>query len=208
MRMVSRVMSLRNSAKAFCQLVQSPCRSHSAGDCGGGALAFHWARALHSFVSRESHAPNNFRCRSLWGRGRGRGMVSAPDPTLDEAAAAAGAALALDNRVPATVITGFLGSGKVPLFSFHPPIFSLFSSSFFFWYGKIKKKVKSFWLNFPYLYHLSSLRRAVYVENGIVYNWEFSFWNADYTPESHSHIPTWQADSCHWKWGIHFHLPL
>lgn len=37
-------------------------------------------------------------------------MVSAPNPNFDEAAS-----LALDNRVPATVITGFLGSGKTTL---------------------------------------------------------------------------------------------
>ncbi|KAI9083957.1 hypothetical protein K1719_034215 [Acacia pycnantha] len=41
-----------------------------------------------------------------------RGMVCAPNYNLDEAGAAA---LARDDRVPATVITGFLGSGKTTL---------------------------------------------------------------------------------------------
>ena len=51
-------------------------------------------RSIHSLASRQFNAP------------------TVQNSLLHEAAAAA--ALARDDRVPATVITGFLGSGKVP----------------------------------------------------------------------------------------------
>lgn len=65
-------------------------------------------RALHSVVSRSSHP--------FYRRGIlppfSRFMVSDSSPRLDLAEAVS-SALDIDSRVPATVITGFLGSGKV-----------------------------------------------------------------------------------------------
>ncbi|XP_021890084.1 uncharacterized protein LOC110808790 isoform X1 [Carica papaya] len=66
---------------------------------------FHFLRSFLS-ISPESHSrcsllPRNFRCFS-----------SELNLNLDEAGASS---LAVDNRVPATVITGFLGSGKTTL---------------------------------------------------------------------------------------------
>lgn len=52
---------------------------------------------------------------SSGGRGRCRGVASQSNTTLhnnDEAGEASASALGVDKRVPATVITGFLGSGK------------------------------------------------------------------------------------------------
>ncbi|RWW68101.1 hypothetical protein BHE74_00024394 [Ensete ventricosum] len=79
-------------------------------------------RALHSVASRSS--------RPLYRRGIlppfSRFMVSASSPRLDLAEAVS-SALDIDSRVPATVITGFLGSGKV--------------SSLFFFYFSISNVV-------------------------------------------------------------------
>lgn len=61
--------------------------------------AFQFVRSLHSLISRRRDV---------------RGFVSEPGYRIEEAGAAA---LGLDDRVPATVITGFLGSGKVGIFS-------------------------------------------------------------------------------------------
>ncbi|KAL9327229.1 hypothetical protein ACSQ67_007874 [Phaseolus vulgaris] len=68
--------------------------------------AFPFIRTLHSLVAPHS---NTTKFRYPYS-GTFRGMVSAPDPNLHEAPS-----LALDNRLPATVITGFLGSGKTTL---------------------------------------------------------------------------------------------
>ncbi|KAK7346248.1 hypothetical protein VNO80_20763 [Phaseolus coccineus] len=68
--------------------------------------AFPLIRTLHSLVAPHS---NTAKFRYPYS-GTFRGMVSAPDPNLHEAPS-----LALDNRLPATVITGFLGSGKTTL---------------------------------------------------------------------------------------------
>ncbi|XP_010056198.2 P-loop guanosine triphosphatase YjiA isoform X3 [Eucalyptus grandis] len=58
-------------------------------------------RSLHSLISRRRDV---------------RTFVSEPDYRVEDGAgAAAAAALGLDDRVPATVITGFLGSGKTTL---------------------------------------------------------------------------------------------
>ncbi|XP_061342520.1 uncharacterized protein LOC133288716 [Gastrolobium bilobum] len=93
--MATRCITLRTTAKTLLRRLQSPAQDSS--------------RAFHSFVLRESHARNFHNPYS----GSFRGIVSAPNHNLDEPAGAA--ALSLDNRVPATVITGFLGSGKTTL---------------------------------------------------------------------------------------------
>ncbi|KAG5108196.1 hypothetical protein JHK84_045103 [Glycine max] len=92
-------MTLRTSAKTLFHHLQPPVQD--------SRCAFHLIRTLHSFVARDSD-PRKF--RNSFFSGTFRGMVSAPNPNFDEAAS-----LALDNRVPATVITGFLGSGKTTL---------------------------------------------------------------------------------------------
>ncbi|TKY58484.1 COBW domain-containing protein 2 [Spatholobus suberectus] len=96
--MATRYTTLRTSAKTLFQHLQSPVQDSRS--------AFHLIRTLHSFVARDSDPP---KFRNSYS-GTFRGMVSAPNHNLDEAAS-----LALDNRVPATVITGFLGSGKTTL---------------------------------------------------------------------------------------------
>uniref|UniRef100_A0A0V0GVN2 Putative ovule protein n=1 Tax=Solanum chacoense TaxID=4108 RepID=A0A0V0GVN2_SOLCH len=60
-------------------------------------------RALNSFVSREfhCHSPNS------------RSFSTSPEYVAQDSDSSIAAALSLDSRVPATVITGFLGSGKV-----------------------------------------------------------------------------------------------
>jgi hypothetical protein len=69
---------------------------------------FQFLRNLHSFLSQESNSRNFHKCHPT----NSRGIVSAPNYNLDEASAAS--LTTLDKRIPATVITGFLGSGKVP----------------------------------------------------------------------------------------------
>lgn len=97
-----RFLASRASARAFHHLLPLPRPQDSP-------TPSRFLRTLHSFVSREFHS-----------RGRSqnppppnsRGMVSVPDRGLDDPATP-GLALSPDDRVPATVLTGFLGSGKV-----------------------------------------------------------------------------------------------
>ncbi|XP_054809669.1 uncharacterized protein LOC129311400 isoform X2 [Prosopis cineraria] len=98
--MVTKYLTLRTPAKILFQLLQ-PSVKHSRS-------VSQFPRSIHSFVSRE------FDARKFQNSHPGdcRGMVCAPNYNLDEIGAAA---LARDNRVPATVITGFLGSGKTTL---------------------------------------------------------------------------------------------
>ncbi|XP_030553754.2 P-loop guanosine triphosphatase YjiA-like isoform X2 [Rhodamnia argentea] len=72
---------------------------------GPSSPASQFLRSLRSLVSWEFD-PSRSRRRGV------RGFVSEPDYRVEEAGAAA---LNLDDRVPATVITGFLGSGKTTL---------------------------------------------------------------------------------------------
>ncbi|KAK6117021.1 hypothetical protein DH2020_049265 [Rehmannia glutinosa] len=66
-------------------------------------------RTLHSFLSQESysHSQRNFRSRNF--------STEASEIITQDLNSSVAAALNLDNRVPATVITGFLGSGKTTL---------------------------------------------------------------------------------------------
>ncbi|KAK7360618.1 hypothetical protein VNO77_02625 [Canavalia gladiata] len=91
-------MTLRTSAKTLLNHVQSPAQYPRP--------AFQLIRTLHSFLVREPHGPKF--SNSYFGSFRG--FVSAPNHNIDQPPS-----LALDNRVPATVITGFLGSGKTTL---------------------------------------------------------------------------------------------
>jgi hypothetical protein len=92
--MGTRFLNSRASPKNLYQLLQSRF-GHSP-----PPPVSQFLRSLHS-VSRDFHKshPRN-----------SREFVSAPIYNLDEAGASA---LSPDNRVPATVVTGFLGSGKV-----------------------------------------------------------------------------------------------
>jgi len=97
-KMAARYTILRNTARTLFQHHQSPLQ-HSLS-------AFPLIRTLHSLVAPHS---STTQFRSPYS-GTFRGMVSAPNRNIHEAPS-----LTLDNRVPATVITGFLGSGKVSL---------------------------------------------------------------------------------------------
>ncbi|KAL2333951.1 hypothetical protein Fmac_015164 [Flemingia macrophylla] len=93
--MATRCMSLRTSTKTLLQHFES-------------RTAFHRMRSVHSHsLVCPVSGPRQF-CNAY--SGTLRGIVSVPDPNLHQAAS-----LALDNRVPATVLTGFLGSGKTTL---------------------------------------------------------------------------------------------
>ncbi|KAJ9134995.1 hypothetical protein P3X46_032221 [Hevea brasiliensis] len=95
--MAVRFLISRTSPKSLHQLLQPSLQKSSP--------VSQFLRHMHSFISPEFNFRNSCPQNS-------RGMVSAPDYGLEEAGAAA---LSLDNRVPATVITGFLGSGKTTL---------------------------------------------------------------------------------------------
>lgn len=77
---------------------------------------------------RPLHSLSNFNDKS-W-LGNSRGFASEPNYSINEAGASA---LGVDNRVPATVVTGFLGSGKVSLLIYFTfSISNLFSKSYSF----------------------------------------------------------------------------
>ncbi|KAF7137987.1 hypothetical protein RHSIM_Rhsim07G0136800 [Rhododendron simsii] len=74
---------------------------------------FHFLRSLHSLISPQVDVPR--RTISPPSQ-RSRGLCSAADyEPEDSGGASVAPALNLDDRVPATVITGFLGSGKTTL---------------------------------------------------------------------------------------------
>lgn len=127
--MATKFLTLSTSAKTLFQFLQ-PSLRHS------WPLS-QFLRSMHSFVFRDFDAPNFQKSYP----GSCRGMACAPNHNLDEAGAAM---LASDNRVPATVITGFLGSGKVS-FSSHFQFFLVSSSGFIFLRAKIQRE-KSFFL--------------------------------------------------------------
>ncbi|KAF5735811.1 COBW domain-containing protein 1-like [Tripterygium wilfordii] len=95
--MAARILISRASSKNLHQSLLRPFFFHQF------PPAFQVLRSLHSLVSREFNSRNSRNSRSI---------NTAPDYNLDEAGVTA---LSLDNRVPATVITGFLGSGKTTL---------------------------------------------------------------------------------------------
>lgn len=90
--MGTRFLTSRVSPKNVYQLLQP--------SFGNSRPVSRFLRSLHSVSGdfHKSHPRNS------------RGFVSAPIYNLDEAVASA---LGPDKRVPATVVTGFLGSGKV-----------------------------------------------------------------------------------------------
>ncbi|XP_015867871.3 uncharacterized protein LOC107434372 [Ziziphus jujuba] len=99
------LISRATSSRIFHQLLQP--RPHDS-----PPIHSHFLRNFHFFVSREFHSRSFQNLRPAFSK---RSMVSAPDQSLDESSTAATTALGLDNRVPATIITGFLGSGKTTL---------------------------------------------------------------------------------------------
>ncbi|XP_042952782.1 P-loop guanosine triphosphatase YjiA-like isoform X2 [Carya illinoinensis] len=96
--MVTMFLTSRTSAKNLYQLLR-PC-FHDSPPVSQFLRNLHHSFASRKFSSRgfdNSHPRNS------------RGLVSAPSYNLDEVGASS---LTLDNRVSATVLTGFLGSGK------------------------------------------------------------------------------------------------
>ena len=99
--MAIRYLTIRRSAANLFHLLQPHVQDSRS--------AFHFFRSMHPCASQDFEARNFHKSQY----GYSRGMTCAPNYNIDEAGAAA---LGLDNRVPATVITGFLGSGKVTFF--------------------------------------------------------------------------------------------
>lgn len=95
--MATRILLSRTSLKNFNHFLQPPLYDFSSSSSSSQFL-----RSLCSIVSRE------FNSRNAKKPGHSRSMVSASNYNLDE-----NSTLGLDKRVPATIITGFLGSGKV-----------------------------------------------------------------------------------------------
>ncbi|XP_065877431.1 uncharacterized protein [Euphorbia lathyris] len=87
----------RNSQHHFRRLLLPDQRKSSP--------VFHFLRNINFIISRHYNFMYSY-------PGNCRNMASSPDYTLEEAPATS---LAIDNRVPATIITGFLGSGKTTL---------------------------------------------------------------------------------------------
>ncbi|GAB4834809.1 hypothetical protein Ancab_033077 [Ancistrocladus abbreviatus] len=77
-------------------------------------LLFHSIRYILTCSSRSFDSLNNY-TNGKFEAGNSRWMSSSSNYDLQDAAAAGSVALGPDTRVPATVITGFLGSGKTTL---------------------------------------------------------------------------------------------
>ncbi|GMQ04055.1 hypothetical protein CsSME_00049617 [Camellia sinensis var. sinensis] len=103
MATLTRFLLSRNTIRSLCQSLQPRFPTDSP-------AVSQFLRSLHSFVSREFQFDSHkFRHENS------RAMSSAPNYEPEDSAASLAAALNLDNRVPATIITGFLGSGKTTL---------------------------------------------------------------------------------------------
>ncbi|CAL5436208.1 unnamed protein product [Camellia sinensis] len=103
MATLTRLLLSRNTIRSLCQSLQPRFPTDSP-------AVSQFLRSLHSFVSREFQFDSHkFRHENS------RAMSSAPNYEPEDSAASLAAALNLDNRVPATIITGFLGSGKTTL---------------------------------------------------------------------------------------------
>ncbi|KAL7166678.1 hypothetical protein ACSBR2_037361 [Camellia fascicularis] len=103
MATLTRLLLSRNTTQSLCQSLQPRFPTDSP-------AVSQFLRSLHSFVSREFRFDSHkFRHENS------RAMSSAPNYEPADSAASLAAALNLDNRVPATIITGFLGSGKTTL---------------------------------------------------------------------------------------------
>lgn len=124
------LISRASSSRIFYQLLQPRPQ-----DSPPNPIHFHFLRSFHSFVFREFQSRNFQNLRPAYSR---RSMVSVPDQSLEESSHAA-TALGLDNRVPATVITGFLGSGKVRFLFISLYVFTLFI--FIFWLQRKRWKL-------------------------------------------------------------------
>ncbi|KAI7987410.1 COBW domain-containing protein 1 [Camellia lanceoleosa] len=103
MATLTRLLLSRNTTQILCQSLQPRFPTDSP-------AVSQFLRSLHTFVSGEFQFDSHkFRHENS------RAMSSAPNYEPEDSAASLAAALNLDNRVPATIITGFLGSGKTTL---------------------------------------------------------------------------------------------
>ncbi|XP_027079850.1 uncharacterized protein [Coffea arabica] len=98
-----RYLLSKTTPKTLTQILSSCRFSHSSVHHSTSPPYYSLLRSLQSLFSREFHSYSNSGFRSF---------SSASDYVIQDTDSSVATALNLDNRVPATVITGFLGSGK------------------------------------------------------------------------------------------------
>ncbi|XP_071917770.1 uncharacterized protein [Coffea arabica] len=101
-----RYLLSKTTPKTLTQILSSCRFSHSSVHHSTSPPYYSLLRSLQSLFSREFHSYSNSGFRSF---------SSASDYVIQDTDSSVATALNLDNRVPATVITGFLGSGKTTL---------------------------------------------------------------------------------------------
>ncbi|XP_071919802.1 uncharacterized protein [Coffea arabica] len=101
-----RYLLSKTTPKTLTQILSSCHFSHCSVHHSTSPPHYSLLRSLQSLFSREFHSYSNSGFRSF---------SSASDYVIQDTDSSVSTALNLDNRVPATVITGFLGSGKTTL---------------------------------------------------------------------------------------------
>ena len=99
-----RYLLSKTTPKTLTQILSSCHFSHCSVHHSTSPPHYSLLRSLQSLFAREFHSYSNSGFRSF---------SSASDYVIQDTDSSVSTALNLDNRVPATVITGFLGSGKV-----------------------------------------------------------------------------------------------
>ncbi|KAK6947336.1 Cobalamin (vitamin B12) biosynthesis CobW-like, C-terminal [Dillenia turbinata] len=102
--MATKILGSRASAKALCTHLHHQFRGYLRTSPSPSPLS-HFLRALHCSPVSPQELPYSRQTVV-------RGMITAPNFDIDDAGSTA---LDVDTRVPATVLTGFLGSGKTSL---------------------------------------------------------------------------------------------
>jgi len=171
----------RTSPKNLYQLLQNTSLNPS-----------YFPRNIHSLFSRQFHSSQTatFSSSSLEPQ---QTSASAPGP---------------NTRVPATVITGFLGSGKVFFLHTHTYLVSaswtafwaVFDFLFLFPQSKHRYQFKCFGFSRYCIPFFSPVWFFILYLISLNLNWTVD--NADNFAESYSDISTWQADCCNRKWGM------
>lgn len=169
----------RTSPKNLYQLLQNTSLNPS-----------YFPRNIHSLFSRQFHSSQTATFSS-----------SALEPQQTSASAPGP-----NTRVPATVITGFLGSGKVFSYThlYGSASWTAFWQSLIFFSFLLNQSTDTN-LNASGFQDTASLFFSpvwFFILYLISLNLNWIVDNADNFTESYSDISTWQADCCHRKWGM------